>query len=831
MVQSSAACLTAAEARQNIIKDTVIHEERCGIESAILESVRLGLYEATISGGTPMTNSSLLISEVWTVDPVTNQLYIPNHGFSMGDAVTLTSTISLPAPLVSNAYYYVIYVDENTIRLAASYSDAVSGRPISIDITAGVTSVILDDPGTGYIQAPAVSFSGGNETTPAVARSQISTHGGIVAISVTTTGSGYNDQPTVQIVPKGQGAIAGDVSYMVVGMSINNPGSDYHVGDIISVSGGTGTAATATIREVNGAGAITNISLSNPGDYSSLPSLTGASTSVMPGGGSGATVNLTIGIKDIEITNGGTGYIAPPQVIVTDPSGVGAVITTNIIGGSVTSVNVVNSGYGYVGVTNVEFTSGSGAVARAGLIPTTIDSVFLATNGGNTYTSPPSVTINTIGSGCTAGQVRLKVVTAQLTGPGSGYVEDDILLISGGVATENAWVRVISVNQAGQIINYRLEEGGVYTGIPNLQSNPVIGGTGRAATFNLAMGLHSIDVAVPGSGYQVPPEVQISLPPSDGIAASAVANLLAGAVSSFTITETGSGFTTVPTVTVSNGSGATAEAVLTETTIDTTTITDPGSGYSYANIEFVGGGAYIPAQADAVIAGGELVDIIITDPGAGYTSIPQIVITGDGANASADAALVPTSVASVSLLTAGSGYNHTPEVVVSGAATAGATITSTGIRRIEIIDQGSNYTSDPDVYLIPGANQTGVPASPTMLAQRGFSLSAISVISPGAGYQSAPSVTISPPQIAAGTQATATAYIGTGAGTFGIKPYPPSRDYFKAWMNQPLSNNQLSRPYIDQMNIIITHFTNLGFTINRLVNPATNSTISWKVQW
>lgn len=830
MAQNSAACLTAAEARQNVIKDTVIHEERCGIESAILESMKLGLYEATISNGTPMTNSSLLISEVWTVDPVTNQLYIPNHGFSTGDAVTVTSTIALPAPLVSNAYYYVIYVDENTIRLAASYADAVSGRPVSIDITAGVTSVILDDPGTGYIQAPIVSFSGGNQTATAVARSQLSTYGGVVSIAVTTPGSGYNDQPTVQIVPKGQGAIAGAVSYTVVGMSISNSGGDYHVGDIISVVGGTGTAATATIREVNGAGAITNISLSNPGDYSSLPALTGATTAVMPGGGAGATVNLTIGIKNIEITNGGTGYIAPPQLVVNDPSGVGAVITTNIIGGSVTSVSVANPGYGYVGVTGVDFTSGSGADARAGLIPTAMESVFLVDNGGNTYTSPPSVTIATIGSGCTAGTVRLKVTTAQLTSPGTEYVEDDILLVSGGVATENAWIRVISVNPAGQIINYRLEQGGIYTGVPNLQSNPVIGGAGRAATFNLTMGLQSIDVGAPGSGYQVPPEVSIGAP-SSGSQATAVANLLTGAVSSFTITDPGSGYTAVPTVVVSNGSGATAEALLTETVLDIITITNNGSGYSYANIEIVGGGAYIPAQADAVIAGGEITDIIITDPGAGYTSIPQVVITGDGNDASADAALVPTSVASVALLTSGSGYNHIPNVSVSGAATAGATIAATGIRRIEIIDQGANYTSDPDVYLIPGANQTGVPLSPTMIAQRGFALSAISVISPGSGYQTVPSVTISPPQLQSGTQATATAYIGTGAGTFGIRPYPTSRDYYKAWMNQPLSNNQLSRPYIDQMNIIITHFTNLGYTINRLVNPATNSTITWKVQW
>jgi hypothetical protein len=118
-----------------------------------------------------------------------------------------------------------------------------------------------------------------------------------------------------------------------------------------------------------------------------------------------------------------------------------------------------------------------------------------------------------------------------------------------------------------------------------------------------------------------------------------------------------------------------------------------------------------------------------------------------------------------------------------------------------------------------------------MIPQRGYSIASIAVISSGDGYGSTPAVAIAPPQITDGVQATAVAGIGAGLGTFGIRLYPDSRDYFKAWKGQDLSNNQLSRPYIDRMDTIITYFTNLGYQINRLTNPTTNATIMWKILW
>ena len=110
MAQSSTIFISASDARQNPIRETVVHDEARAIESAVLEAVKLGLFDCTVSDGTPMTESSPSPSEVWTVDPATGIFYVPNHGLSTGDIVTVSSTGTLPGPLTNSSYYYIIFV-------------------------------------------------------------------------------------------------------------------------------------------------------------------------------------------------------------------------------------------------------------------------------------------------------------------------------------------------------------------------------------------------------------------------------------------------------------------------------------------------------------------------------------------------------------------------------------------------------------------------------------------------------------------------------------------------------------------------------------------------
>lgn len=820
----------ASEARLNPKGERALHDEICQIQSAILTSVRLGYFEATISNGSPMTLSSPPPSQVWTIDPATDTLYVPNHGFFATDTVTVLSTVTLPSPLRSNAYYYVIYIDKDHIKLTDTYANANSGRPIAIDITAGVTSIGITNEGSGYLYPPAVTLSGGSPTQVATATSHLASWGGVVGVSVSSPGAGYDDAPTVQFVPQGSGASYDQIIYKAVGITVANAGVDYRVGDIISVVGGTGTAATATVTGVNANGGITALLLSNPGAYSALPLLTGASTTVIPGGGVGATVNLSMGISGVTVLSGGSGYVAPPRVVITDPNGQSAVASAAVTGGSVTSVVVQNPGYGYLGAA-VTFDSGSGASGIASLVPAGVLNISVTDNGGATYTSVPSVTISAIGSGATVASVAMRVVSCQLTSPGSGYQKDDILLISGGVATENAYIRITSVDSVGRIQTFSLESGGSYTSLPGLASNPVSGGAGILAAFNLTMGVATVTIGSAGSNYAVPPVISIAPPPASGTTATALANITGGQLTEIDVRSPGSGYTSIPAITISNGSGATARANLTPTPLGDIQVTNGGSSYTSATVEITGGGASIPATAVANIVGDVVDSISIIDPGEGYTSVPTITITGDGNGAVANALLSPTSVASIDVLNAGSGYNYPPAVSIDGDATAISRVQLTGIDRIITTSQGTNYTSDPTVFLIPGTYQTGIPSSPVLAVQRGYSVASITISGSGGNYQSVPSVQISPPQFSGGTQATAVASIGIGFGTFAIQAYPTSRDYFKAWKNMPLSNELFTKPYLDRMDGVIAYFQAMGYVINRLTNPATNTTFMWKVQW
>lgn len=61
-----------------------------------------------------------------------NDITAPNNFFSTGDIVTLSTTGALPSPLLTTSQYYVIFVNNTTIRLAASAADAIANNPVTL---------------------------------------------------------------------------------------------------------------------------------------------------------------------------------------------------------------------------------------------------------------------------------------------------------------------------------------------------------------------------------------------------------------------------------------------------------------------------------------------------------------------------------------------------------------------------------------------------------------------------------------------------------------------------------------------------------------------------
>ena len=171
---------------------------------------------------------------------------------------------------------------------------------------------------------------------------------------------------------------------------------------------------------------------------------------------------------------------------------------------------------------------------------------------------------------------------------------------------------------------------------------------------------------------------------------------------------------------------------------------------------------------------GEIDSISVTAGGSGYTSVPGVIINGDGTGASATAVMNGDSVDSITLNTAGTGYSFA-FITFSGGGGNGAAASVAlgsadttpsdqsnvessaipgGIDRIEITSGGQDYTAGDVIVTITG-DGTGAAAA-AVVAEGTGSITAVNLTSVGSGYTYA-NITFS--QFGIGTGATARATI------------------------------------------------------------------------
>lgn len=314
---------------------------------------------------------------------------------------------------------------------------------------------------------------------------------------------------------------------------------------------------------------------------------TGATVST----GSGAVLGTPIigagGILTIPVSGGGgSGYTAPPKVIISG-DGDGNATAVAVLGsggnaGKVVSVTVTAAGQNYTSAT-AAFSSGSGATANV-TITTGAVSGFTSIVGGSNYTSVPTVAISGDGTGATATAVLTSgaVTSFVITAPGSGYTSATAVISPVGS-----------------------------------------GATAGTITFNTGKIL-SIPVTTGGSGYVIVPTVTIT---GNGTAAAATATVISGVVSSITVTNGGSGYSSASATAVAVGSGATASVTVNANgRIIALTPTAIGTGYTFAPtvaISGPGSGALIQAN----ISAGGVVGYTVISGGAGYDTISATVIS------------------------------------------------------------------------------------------------------------------------------------------------------------------------------------------------------------
>jgi hypothetical protein len=137
----------------------------------------------------------------------------------------------------------------------------------------------------------------------------------------------------------------------------------------------------------------------------------------------------------------------------------------------------------------------------------------------------------------------------------------------------------------------------------------------------------------------------VALVGGGGSGATATATVSGGVVTAFNVTAVGSGYTTAPTVVVTNatGSGAGGQAVL-SFPISVITVTSGGLNYTSApTVGFTGGGQFSAPSTTATISY-EISAINVTAGGA-YNSAPTVVITDStGVSAAATAVMSTTNL-------------------------------------------------------------------------------------------------------------------------------------------------------------------------------------------
>jgi hypothetical protein len=384
-----------------------------------------------------------------------------------------------------------------------------------------------------------------------------------------------------------------------------------------------------------------------------------------------ATAEISSGngsLDRITVTDGGIGYTTAPVIVISTPvsGGTAATATATVAGGRITGITLTNAGSGYTAAPTITIRAGAGATASSALAQDGVVVGVVISNSGSGYVAPPTVTFSAPG--------------------GTGVTAT-------GTANIDAAGRVTSVN-----IN---NAGSGYTGNPTVGFSPAPpGGTTATSSGGIYSGnsISSVSVTAPGSFYlsATPPTVSFGPPQrANGVRATGTATVdpATGFVTGILVTSPGSGYTSAPTVVISQATGASAAAVLTAGTVTA---------------------------------------IQVGNPGAGYTGVPVVTLSGDGTGAAATATVVDGRVTAINVTNAGSGYTSAPTVALSAGDGAHATalVTNGAISSFLITDGGRNFTGNPRV-VITSANGSGGTATATAA---GGQITGIAVGTGGAGY-------------------------------------------------------------------------------------------------
>jgi len=199
------------------------------------------------------------------------------------------------------------------ITISGGGSSTAKARSDYDALTGTITGTTLISQGNGYIAQPLVEIQGGGGSGATAI--SIVENGTVTEVRVTNPGSNYNTTPDVIFSGGGgSGAQVSVVRFKVMYATVANGGSGYKVNDILTLQGGAGSPLRAFVTSVDVNGEVTQVSIDNAGVYTMLPTTVAAPTSVLPTGGTGCLLNVSMGVDSMELASGGSSYRSGPRV-------------------------------------------------------------------------------------------------------------------------------------------------------------------------------------------------------------------------------------------------------------------------------------------------------------------------------------------------------------------------------------------------------------------------------------------------------------------------------------------------------------------------------------
>lgn len=254
------------------------------------------------------TTASLNVDIRKQIDPQTTLTFAVRHYYNDGDQVqAFTASGTLPKPLIANQNYFVNVIDPFTVSLHENKVDAIASTPTSL-----VNPIVLKDSGSG---------------TNSIVK--------LIPATITTGTSSQITAPGLNIAtPSGTGAQFQAVTVgSVVAVTVNAGGSGYATAPSVTFSdppsqppGSNIATATATGYAIIVSGSVSQVVITSGGlGYTDPPTITFSS------GGASATARVqTSFVASFKKISGGLNYTEPPQVKISGGGGTGATATATI---------------------------------------------------------------------------------------------------------------------------------------------------------------------------------------------------------------------------------------------------------------------------------------------------------------------------------------------------------------------------------------------------------------------------------------------------------------------------------------------------------------------